>query len=307
MTPKTTTSRWTIGLGIIIWLVLVLAERPSADQHLWAAFILQLAALVWVPLIPNIATDRQRWWLFGAALSLVTAFMLPQGIAAGCATLPWLLVTLWQFQVGVEWLIQKKRSADQVAQASGRIFMVVGGLWTMSDRLGWQPLDFDPAIVLLTGVHFHYAGLIFPSLVGLVTEYWPSKTGKLACWLSVAAVPLTAVGITIAQLTNDFTFEAFAAAAVALSGWLTSFRYGKIAFQTNELPKITRITWGILCVALFFTMTLALAYALRPFYPIELLNIPTMRAWHGTANAFGVAGAGLVGWRYYTENKSTQI
>jgi hypothetical protein len=224
-------------------------------------------------------------------------------MAAGCATLPWLLVTLWQFQVGVEWLIQKKRSADQVAQASGRIFMVVGGLWTMSDRLGWQPLDFDPAIVLLTGVHFHYAGLIFPSLVGLVTEYWPSKTGKLACWLSVAAVPLTAVGITIAQLTHDFTFEAFAAAAVALSGWLTSFRYGKIAFQTNELTKTTRITWGILCIALFFTMTLALAYALRPFYPIELLNIPTMRAWHGTVNAFGVAGAGLVGWRYYTEDK----
>jgi YndJ-like protein len=307
MTTKTTASRWTIGPGIAIWIVLVLAERPSADQHLWAALILQLAALVWVPLIPNIATDRQHWWLFGAALSLVTAFMLPQGIAAGCATLPWLLVTLWQFQVGVEWLIQKKRSADQVAQASGRIFMVVGGLWTMSDRLGWQPLDFDPAIVLLTGVHFHYAGLIFPSLVGLVTEYWPSKTGKLACWLSVAAVPLTAVGITIAQITHDFTFEAFAAAAVALSGWLTSFRYGKIAFQTNELPKTTRITWGILCIALFFTMTLALAYALRPFYPIELLNIPTMRAWHGTANAFGVAGAGLVGWRYYTENKSNII
>jgi hypothetical protein len=299
MITKTATSRWTIGIGISTWILLTLEQRPSADQHLWAALILQLAALVWVPLIPNIATDRQRWWLFGAALSLVIAFILPQGIVAGSATLPWLLVTLWQFQVGVAWLIQKKRSADQVAQASGRIFMVVGGLWTMSDRLGWQPLGFDPAIVLLTGVHFHYAGLIFPSLVGLVTEYWPSRTGKLACWLSVAAVPLTAVGITIAQLTHDFTFETFAAAAVALSGWLTAFRYGQITLKTNQLPHITRVAWGILAVALLFTMTLALGYALRPFYLIELLSIPTMRAWHGTANAFGVAGAGLVGWWYY--------
>ena len=296
---KTTTSTWTIGLGISIWIGLVLVQRPSADQHLWAALILQLAALVWVPLIPHIATDRQRWWLFGSAVSLVIAFILPQGILAGCATLPWLLVTLWQFRVGVEWLIQKKRSADQVAQASGRIFMVVGGLWTMSDRLGWQPLGFDPAIVLLTGVHFHYAGLIFPTLAGLVTEYWPSKMGKLACWLSVAAVPLTAVGITIAQVAHDFTFEAFAATAVALSGWLTAFRYGQMALQTNKLPHITRIAWGILSISLLFTMTLALGYALRPFYSIELLNIPTMRAWHGTANAFGVAGAGLVGWWCY--------
>jgi hypothetical protein len=43
-------------------------------------------------------------------------------------------------------------------------------------------------------------------------------------------------------------------------------------------------------------MALAALYGSRAFLPVSWLDIPWMRALHGTANAFGFALAGLLGW-----------
>lgn len=229
---------------------------------------------------------------------MVIAMLLPSGWGAALWAVPWLAVTAVIFLAGVEVLFSAGRNAGKWALAGGQIFLLIGGLGAMADRLALQPFGFDPAIILLTGVHFHYAGLIFPLLLGLLVQHWPSPWPNMAAWLAVAAVPLTAAGITLAQVSGDFRLEAIAAGTVALAGWLGALGY-LWAVGRAQLPLAVRLSWGLLAVCLLFSMSLGLAYAIRPYWPADWLNIPSMRALHGTANALGVAGGGLLGWVYF--------
>lgn len=284
--------------GAVIWLVLLCIQQPNLRQHEWAGLVLQLAVLVWVPLCLLLLHWPPGWLqrlLFPAGLSMVIAMLLPSGWVAGLWTLPWLAVTAVIFLAGVEALFSAGRNAGKWAVAGGQIFLLIGGLGAMADRLGLQPFGFDPAIILLTGVHFHYAGLIFPLLLGLYVQQWPSPRSNMAAWLAVAAVPLTAAGITLAQVSADFRLEALAAGTVALAGWLGALGYLRIVGRA-QLPLAVRLSWGVMAVCLLFSMTLGLGYAIRPYWPVAWLNIPSMRALHGTANALGVAGGGLLGW-----------
>ena len=44
------------------------------------------------------------------------------------------------------------------------------------------------------------------------------------------------------------------------------------------------------------TVVLALLYGCRAYFPLAWLDIPWMRAVHGTANALGFGLAGVLGW-----------
>ena len=57
-----------------------------------------------------------------------------------------------------------------------------------------------------------------------------------------------------------------------------------------------RILWAVAATSLFFSMSLAALYGLRYFIDVSWLDIPCMRALHGTANALGFAVAGLSAW-----------
>jgi hypothetical protein len=221
---------------------------------------------------------------------------LPPSLFAGLLSLGWLAISLWQFQIGVNSLFLHFKQTGRMTQAIARIFMVVGGIWAAFDRFGVQPLGFSTAIVLLTAVHFHYAGLFFTFLVGMVEEHFPTKIGNLACWLSLISVPLTAIGITLTQMQMSPLVESVAALTVTVSGFIIALIYGTHALTKHDLPYGTRIAWAILSIALVGSMSLAFGYAIRPYLLIDWLNIPNMRAWHGTMNAFGVVGAGLSGW-----------
>jgi hypothetical protein len=47
------------------------------------------------------------------------------------------------------------------------LYLPIGGAWLVASRLGIQPLGFGDTIVLLTAVHFHFAGFAAPVLAGL--------------------------------------------------------------------------------------------------------------------------------------------
>lgn len=286
------------GWGATVWLALLCTQQPDPRQHEWAGLVLLLAVLVWVPLCLLLLHWPPGWLqrlLFPAGLSMVIAMLLPSGWVAALWAVPWLAVTAVIFLAGVEALFSAGRNAGKWALAGGQIFLLIGGLGAMADRLGLQPFGFDPAIILLTGVHFHYAGLIFPLLLGLLAQQRPSPWSNTAAWLAVAAVPLTAAGITLAQVSGDFRLEALAAGTVALAGWLGALGYLRVVIWEKR-PMPVRICWGLMAVCLLFSMSLGLVYAIRPYWPVDWLNIPSMRALHGTANALGVAGGGLLGW-----------
>jgi YndJ-like protein len=284
-------------LGLLLWLGVFVDWRPDLHHDVWARLILLMAVLIWVPMVLNLLEYPKAgvWWVGLSGLALVAGFYCEAGWLAAGLALPWVVVTLWVFMRGVDHWIQHAHNAGEKAVAASQIFLVVGGLWTLADRLGWQPLGFDPVIVLLTGVHFHYAGFLFTWLAGRSAQQWPHQATNTAAYLAMLAVPLTAAGITVTQLWGRYELEALSALCVAVSGWLMAASYF-LAVLRPGLPLLARLLWLICSVSLIFSMTLAVGYAVRNWWPVEWLAIPNMRAWHGTSNALGVAGCGVWGW-----------
>lgn len=282
------------GIGAILWLLLLFWVKPDTSHDEWARVLLALAVLVWTPLAFRFL-HYPDLYAIGTGLAgglLTVSLFLPAGLVAGTLSCGWLIVGLWSFQRGWLQLRAWRRAPENMALGAGQVFLLVGSFWAVFDRFGWRPLGFDPAIVLLTAVHFHYAGLIFPLLAGWLQEFSPGYTSRFAALLAILAIPMTAVGITVMQVSRVYWPEAMAAAVVALSGWLCGFGYLRLAFQ-KKASVAARIAGVGLACCLFFSMTLAFGYAMRGYYPLDFLNIPSMRAWHGSVNALGVAGFGL--------------
>jgi len=282
------------GAGAILWLALLVWVRPDTSHDEWARLLLALAVLVWTPVAFGLLhyPNRYAWWTGLAGSLLAVSLFLPAGLTSGTLSCGWLIVGLWSFQRGLAQLREWRLAPENLAIGAAQVFLLIGSFWAVFDRFGWQPLGFDPAIVLLTGVHFHYAGLIFPLLAGWLQEFAPGYLSRLAALLAILAIPMTAVGITVLQVSRIYWPEAVAATLVALSGWICGFGYLRLAFKKNTSFAARIAGVGLAC-CLFFSMTLALGYAMRGYYPLDFLNIPSMRAWHGSVNALGVAGFGL--------------
>jgi hypothetical protein len=122
----------------------------------------------------------------------------------------------------------------------------------------------------------------------------------------VAAVPLTAVGITATQMQFTPVFECIAACMLALAGALTAGLYFRLSF-TSDAPPLARVLWLVSALSLMTGMVLAAAYGLRFYMPISWLDIPWMRAVHGTANALGFAVPALVAWTRYPFSATTGL
>jgi YndJ-like protein len=174
------------------------------------------------------------------------------------------------------------------------IYLAIGGAWAVSDRLGFRPLDFDPVIVLLTAIHFHYAGFALPLVTGLAARRLDGGTARLAAAGVIAGVPLVAIGITSTQLKAGPLIESLAAWVLAAAGILTASLHLRLAFAPGR--PLVRCLWAVAAVSLAGSMVLAAMYGSRFYIALSWLDIPWMRAFHGTANALGFGLAGLLAW-----------
>jgi uncharacterized membrane protein (Fun14 family) len=235
-----------------------------------------------------------------AALLLGAALFLPQGLVAAGLSFPWLLLTGAVALLGAwlgAWRLRRRGTGDliEVCLAAASIYLFVGGLWAMADRLGLRPLAFDPAIVLLTAVHFHYAGFILPLVTGLAIRRARRGPVALAGVGVIAGVPLVAVGITTTHLALGSLIECWAAWLLAVAATATAALHIRLARQP-VWPRAVRGLWALSALSLTAGMVLAALYGSRSFLPWYGLDIPWMRALHGTANALGFGLAGLVAW-----------
>ena len=152
-------------------------------------------------------------------------------------------------------------------------------------------LGFDPVIVLLTAIHFHYAGFALPLLAGEALRDRPSRLGTIGGCLILAGVPMVAIGITTTQLGYPGWIESTSAMTLATGSLLIAIVQWKSSLRWNGLAKpLLRIS----AVCLFLSMILAIWYALRLMAAISVPDIPGMRATHGTLNALGFAVCGMV-------------
>jgi hypothetical protein len=296
-------------LGVLIWLAVWVWLRPE-----WVVCILLFAPLVCVPLGLALLIDQKepgkdsRIWSalsiaqpFGAAW-LIGAFAAPAGMLAGLLTVPWLLVALTVAFVGLKRLaLSRLRSTADLSLSAGMIFLVIGAGWTLLSRLGARPLEFSDIIVLLTGVHFHYAGFVLPLSTGLAGQYLGNPTSRLAAVGVVTGVPMVAVGITVGRWVP--LIEALAAL------WMTSACF-LVVYMQAQLAR--RSSWVVVSglmslsgILLLAGMMLAAVYAIKSYFGKSWLEVDTMINWHGSINSFGFALPALLGWTLFRSKQVT--
>lgn len=291
-----------IILGGALWLVILVWFRPSLLLPVWAVVLLLLASTVIVPLAHQLISLGQFDTLIAkaalpAAGAMTIGFILPEGLVAWLLVLPWVAVTAVFALAGLKRAIKRGLSLNPaLAVDAGCIYLLVGGVWTLLARMGAQPLGFSEDIVMLTAVHFHYAGFALPLLCGLAAAKRPGPLGTAAVLGVVLGVPLTAVGITLSQVGLGTGIETASAWLTAAAGLWTAVLYLRLA-QDSRHRSIVRVLWIVTFAALTAGMILAAAYGSRGVIELEWLTIPWMRAVHGSVNSFGFALAGLLGWR----------
>lgn len=299
-------------IGALACAAFVIARVPGAHHGAWLQALLLFAALVLVPLALELLVETdapakaQRLFNAAVALQLPAALLLvaacwlePDTIAAALA-LPWVAFTGLLAVVAVMRARHGglKRELHLLAADAAMIFSAIGGAWTLADRAGFRPLDFDAMIVALTAVHFHYAGLLLPLVAGLAQrELWMSRLAARAVVGSVLGVPAVALGITATQWGWTPAIEAGAGCGLALAGMAVAVLHVRLALEA-KWPAAARVLLGIAGASLFFGMVLAALYATRAVTAqAPWLGIPQMQAIHGSVNAFGFALCGLLGWR----------
>jgi YndJ-like protein len=304
------------ALGFSLWLTIIFLTSSSYQKADWHIRILELASLVWLPLGLHLLENIQ-FISFSKTLKnsiLATAICLIVALESSFANhaifaFPYVVLTFILAAAGVENWIIRPRSMSNTTLSVSLLMLPVASLWAVSHCFDYQPLGFPSEIVTLTAVHFHFAGFVFILACGLAAFEHQTKLSEWACRLAIAAVPLTALGITITQLSNNYFIETCAAVCVTLAGFCCAIsyilyngafdfalfvrnlrkekgqnqiRYGNISAKRLTITsKIAAIAFGLV---LIFSMSLAFLYAIRPYYTIAWLNIPYMKAIHGTCN-----------------------
>lgn len=234
---------------------------------------------------------KKRWWWLGGA-SLFAASVVSSVFAVwGC--LPWLILT---FGLAVNHLRKPRGGLSELALLASALYLPVGGVWALFAQLKLQPLGFSGIIVLLTGVHFHYAGFALPRLSGLWLSRQSIRTVYSVATVGIiAGVPLVAIGITTSQLQMSPWIEVVAVSILAFSAFVLSLGQLVWALKT-PLPTAARGLFLLGGFSLVGGMVLATIYGWRSVFPVAWATIPTMYAVHGTLNSLGFCIPGFLAW-----------
>lgn len=300
--------RWSAIGGALVWELSFFRHTSNLPETELINKILLLAVLVIVPLGLFVATrnrdERETLSLRAAAFSqpfgaaaVVISFLLQQGMLAAVLASAWLVVaSLIAFHGLVRLLERETRTASELVISGGFVFISVGAGWLIMSRLGVQPLGFGDTIVLLTAVHFHYAGFAAPILSGLAGRVLAREAphvnrGFALVGISViAGTPLVAAGITMSPalgLAGTLVISlGLILLAVLVCGWVLPV----IKQRSVQLLLI------ISSISPVVSMVLASAYAYSIVVKQLIIGIPQMALTHGMINAFGFALCGLLAW-----------
>jgi len=305
-------------MGGAAWLVLLPFSLSDSAEGDLIQRILLLGVLVIVPLglalIDALAEERsalfrlaQAFHPFGALAVIVSGFLIPGFAAAGIATI-WLVTT---GLVGLDGLVSLSRFRHSrgpvVANLSvlaAMMFLPVGSVWLLLSRLGIQPLGFGDTIVLLTAVHFHFAGFAAPLLTGLTGYHLQARANLHALYVLavvcvIAGTPLVAAGITVSPVL------ALVGALVISLGLYCLALLNLVWIVPQIASLLPKILLMFSSLAVVPAMILAGVYAYSIVFQKLIVDIPQMAMTHGIINAFGFALCGLVAWTLIV-NSQTQ-
>lgn len=306
MVEQQTVASALLGLGgwlLFLWL----APRSSGGLLATIENLLLFAILTIVPLAcsliaPSMGHDNHFFqWAIRlqpvAALMALCSFLLPVGPYAALLTLPWLAFAGLMGCAGLQHL---RRGGLAIVYercfVAGLVYQPIGAIWLAISRFGWRPLNFAAVIVLLTAVHFHYAGFALPTLTGLAGKWLVQHklTWRFYRWIAtgiIAGTPLLAAGITASPVIEMAGVVILFVSVVGLA-WLSGIVIAR-QLSMHLAAWLLRIS----ALSLLVALTFALLYGLGEYLGWPLVTLPRMVQVHGWTNAFGSIVAGLLGWK----------
>lgn len=301
--------------GAVVWLGLVWRVAVGdLDLDSVETFV-ALAVLVFVPMgLGLAATARQSGdpapfyrlavaAQLPAALAVVGSLLVPtRSFPAVLLAVPWLGVTGAIGLFGL-WRLRSRgvRHLPELAIDGACLYVPVGAVALLLHRGGIY-LEFAPIIVLLTVVHYHYAGFVLPLVTGHVGHRLTDERGRFgrdvagiagtaATVVVLVNLGLIAVGITFSPLLELLAVSLFTIAVAALAALV-------LLRVVPTLPRVPGALLAVAALALFVTMAFAMAYAYSAFPATgTVVGIIEMIRWHGTLNAFGFALPALLALR----------
>jgi hypothetical protein len=294
-------------VGLAVWIAAMGVAFPSAGEIELIERLLLFAPLVTVPLAIGLVGEHSpSGWtsLFRVlmvsqplgALAVFLSLLTGVGPVAGALAAFWLIVCARISLIGLNRLITRGlRSLEELCIDAGLIYLSIGGAWLVASRLGIRPMNFGDTIVLLTAVHFHYAGLAAPVIAGLAGRALkdPGRAAATAYRLGAAAViagpALVALGITLSPLVEVISATILALGLLLIAGVMV------LSISPRMRSRVARVLIVISAASLVATMALAWEYALGEFLERPLIEIPLMAQTHGIVNVFGFSLCGLAG------------
>lgn len=289
---------WSTWIGFVGWLALWLTPLPGQTTDSVIGMLFLLAPLVIVPLALRTVSGSiaiSGWMTttqpFAAWLAVVSLYMPTGGVTAIIGASAWMGLTLVLGGQGLRALCGGAwRRADRFAVTMGLAMIPAGGIGFLLSRCGATPFGIEEPLILLTGVHFHYAAFVSPIMAALAMR---GRDGRLEWWTAMSVVagsPLLAVGFVMSMPVVRMLGAVLLVAGmmnVALKMVLVV-----VSLRSNKARALVMVSATSLAMGLAFALVYAVADGLgRVWIPIGVM------AWtHGILNAVGFALCGLAGW-----------
>ena len=298
--------RLVVLLGAAVWLGMAAGTWSGWPQLGVIELLFLLAPWIVVPLatslIPSLdksdsPSGRQRastWVTFGAAALATCSFFLPVGPLAASFATAWLLVCALFTLRGLRRLWRyRARSFSQFCFAAGEAYLLVGGTWLVASRLGLQPVGFQEPIVLLTAVHFHFAGFLSAVLAGLTYERLRETRWSKPLRAALAGVVVGPGLLGLAFLVGP---KVKLAAVVLIVVGQFGLATGMIRVALGSANPVGRAMLLLSSGCVVAGMVLAATWAVGE-YPLQpFVDLGGMERVHGALNAVGFGICGLIGW-----------
>jgi hypothetical protein len=301
--------------GAIVWCGLLAVARTHRLELESIDLLFLFAPLVIVPLglelthrieqgvVLSLPERSARLVQLPCALLVVVSLCLERGILAASLSAAWLLFCGLLALGGVIRLYRGAfRRLDSTFPALAFVFLPVGAAWLVASRLGLTPLGFQEPIVLLTAVHFHYAGFAAP----LLARSAHRALGESSTFLTRGALfNVVAAGVLVgpALLAAGFVIgpRVKLAAALVLATSEIGLALSFLFALRHVSQRMAKVLIALAAASVAFAMILAALWAIGE-YPLQpFVHLTEMARLHGTANALGFTLCGLLGWTLAAE------
>lgn len=225
-----------------------------------------------------------------AAVPVVLAYLMGRSDLSTVLVAPWIAVSVALLVAAIRhWSAEPTLLG--VVWVGASAYLVVGASWVLFDRADMVVAGFGQPFVLLTAVHFHFAGFLTAVIVGCLWRHRPrDRWAAAAAIVAVASPPIIAVGFTWFGW-----LQVGGAVLLTLAVWVTA---GVIlARVTRDVDRASAWLLGVSAVSVIIPMILAVQWAIGQNLGTPALSIPGMARTHGVLNAIGFCLLGVLGWR----------